>query len=434
MTDTTNAPDTFDEIDVTDLDVFAERYPAEWFSRLRAEAPVYKHPGTEGSDGEDFWLVTSFEHVTEVHKAGLLYSHQTGPGRDGAGGIALTDQPPELGPGLMMVSTDPPQHTRYRKLVNSGFTPRMIRRLEEALRQKTNAVLDRVTPLGACDFVVDVSAELPLIAIAEILGVPAEDRSKLFDWSNRMIGSQDSEYGSGAPADEMGSDYGNVIMEMAIYAHELSDDKRANPGDDVWTRLTDARVTMDDGTTAELTDLERDLFFALLVVAGNETTRNAISKGLMAFMEHRDQWDRWVAHPELADTMVEEVLRFTSPVNFFRRTATADTELAGQKIKAGEKVVLWYPSANRDEAEFGPTADDFDIGREINHHVAFGGGGAHFCLGANLARLEIKMMFEELARRTPDIELAGPAERLRMNLVDAIKHLPVTYTPSPAEH
>jgi len=434
MTDTTNAPDTFDEIDVTDLDVFAERYPAEWFARLRAEAPVYKHPGTEGSDGEDFWLVTSFEHVTEVHKAGLLYSHQTGPGRDGAGGIALTDQPPELGPGLMMVSTDPPQHTRYRKLVNSGFTPRMIRRLDEALRQKTNAVLDRVTPLGACDFVVDVSAELPLIAIAEILGVPAEDRSKLFDWSNRMIGSQDSEYGSGAPADEMGSDYGNVIMEMAIYAHELSDDKRANPGDDVWTRLTDARVTMDDGTTAELTDLERDLFFALLVVAGNETTRNAISKGLMAFMEHRDQWDRWIAHPELADTMVEEVLRYTSPVNFFRRTATADTELGGQKIKAGEKVVLWYPSANRDEAEFGPTADDFDIGREINHHVAFGGGGAHFCLGANLARLEIKMMFEELARRTPDIELAGPAERLRMNLVDAIKHLPVTYTPSPAEH
>ena len=434
MTDTTNAPDTFDEIDVTDLDVFAERYPAEWFSRLRAEAPVYKHPGTEGSDGEDFWLVTSFEHVTEVHKAGMLYSHQTGPGRDGAGGIALTDQPPELGPGLMMVSTDPPQHTRYRKLVNSGFTPRMIRRLDEALRQKTNAVLDRVTPLGACDFVVDVSAELPLIAIAEILGVPAEDRSKLFDWSNRMIGSQDSEYGSGAPADEMGSDYGNVIMEMAIYAHELSDDKRANPGDDVWTRLTDAQVTMDDGTTVELTDLERDLFFALLVVAGNETTRNAISKGLMAFMEHRDQWDRWIAHPELADTMVEEVLRYTSPVNFFRRTATADTELAGQKIKAGEKVVLWYPSANRDEAEFGPTADDFDIGREINHHVAFGGGGAHFCLGANLARLEIKMMFEELARRTPDIELAGPAERLRMNLVDAIKHLPVTYTPSPAEH
>ena len=220
-------------------------------------------------------------------------------------------------------------------------------------------------------------------------------------------------------------------MEMAIYAHELSDDKRAHPGDDVWTRLTDARVTMDDGTTVELTDLERDLFFALLVVAGNETTRNAISKGLIAFMEHRDQWDRWIAHPELADTMVEEVLRYTSPVNFFRRTATADTVLGGQQIKAGEKVVLWYPSANRDEAEFGPTADDFDIGREINHHVAFGGGGAHFCLGANLARLEIKMMFEELARRTPDIELAGPAERLRMNLVDAIKHQPVTFTPSP---
>jgi cholest-4-en-3-one 26-monooxygenase len=434
MTDTTSAPFSLEDIDVTDLDVFADRYPDEWFTRLRSEAPVYRHHGTPGSDGEDFWLVSSYRHVTEVHKAGLLYSHQTGPGRNGAGGIALTDQPPELGPGLMMVSTDPPQHTRYRKLVNSGFTPRMIRRLEGALRDKTNAVLDRITPNGECDFVVDVAAELPLLAIAEILGVPAEDRARLFDWSNRMIGSQDAEYGSGADPDEFNSDYGNVIMEMAIYAHELSDDKRANPGDDVWTRLTDARVTMDDGTTAELSDVERDLFFSLLVVAGNETTRNAISKGLMAFMDHRDQWDRWIAHPELADTMVDEVLRYTSPVNFFRRTATADTELDGQHITAGEKVVLWYPSANRDEAEFGPTADDFDIGRSPNHHVAFGAGGAHFCLGANLAKLEIKVMFQELARRIHDIELAGPASRLRMNLVDAIKHQPVTFTPSPAEN
>ncbi len=432
MTDTTSAPPRFDDIDVTDLDVFAERYPAEWFTRLRAEAPVYLHPGTEGSDGEDFWLVTSYEHVVEVHRAGTLFSHQTGPGRNGSGGIALTDQPPEYGPGLQMVSTDPPQHTRYRKLVNTGFTPRMIRRLEEALRQKTNAVLDRVTPLGACDFVVDVSAELPLIAIAEILGVPAEDRTKLFDWSNRMIGSQDTEYGSGTA--EPGAEYGTVVMEMAIYAHALSEDKRRQPADDVWTKLTDAEVTLDDGTTTTLTDPELDLFFALLVVAGNETTRNAISKGLMAFMEHRDQWDRWIAHPELADTMVEEVLRYTSPVNFFRRTATADTVLGGQHITAGQKVVLWYPSANRDPLEFGADADEFDIGRVENHHVAFGGGGPHFCLGANLARLEIKMMFQELARRMPDIELAGPASRLRMNLVDAIKHLPVTYTPSPAEH
>jgi cholest-4-en-3-one 26-monooxygenase len=431
VTDTT-APIRFEDIDVTDLDVFAERYPAEWFERLRREAPVYRHPGSEGSDFEEFWLVTSYELVSEVHRSGLLYSHQTGPGRDGSGGIALTDQKPELGPGLMMVSTDPPQHTRYRKLVNSGFTPRMIRRLEDALRDKTNAILDRVTPLGQCDFVVDVSAELPLLAIAEILGVPAEDRSKLFDWSNRMIGAQDNEYGSGTSG-APGEDYGNVVMEMAIYAHELSDEKRAHPGDDLWTRLTTARVTMEDGTEAELTDLERDLFMALLVVAGNETTRNAISKGLIAFMEHRDQWDRWIAHPELVDTMVDEVLRYTSPVNFFRRTATADTELGGQRIKAGEKVVLWYPSANRDEAEFGPTADDFDIGRTPNHHVAFGAGGPHYCLGANLAKLEIKVMFQELARRLPDIELDGPASRLRMNLVDAIKHLPVRFTPSPAE-
>ncbi|MSW32606.1 MAG: cytochrome P450, partial [Actinobacteria bacterium] len=184
----------FSDIDVTDLDVFAQRHPHEWFAFLREQAPVWRHPASEGSDGEEFWVVSSFEHVTEVHRSGLLYSHQTGPGRNGAGGIALTDLPAEMGPGLQMVSTDPPQHTRYRKLVNSGFTPRMIRRLEESLRERTTTILDRVTPKGECDFVTEVAAELPLIAIAEIIGVPEEDRSLLFDWSNRMIGGQDDEF------------------------------------------------------------------------------------------------------------------------------------------------------------------------------------------------------------------------------------------------
>jgi cholest-4-en-3-one 26-monooxygenase len=420
-------PVSFENIDITDLDVFAKRHPHEWFEFLRREAPVWHHPGTEGSDGEDFWLVSSYEHVGEVHRSGLLYSHQTGPGRDGAGGIALTDLPAEMGPGLQMVSTDPPQHTRYRKLVNSGFTPRMIRRLEDSLRERTTAILDRVSPNGQCDFVLDIAAELPLIAIAEIIGVPQADRDKLFDWSNRMIGGQDDEFGSSG--ERAGDEYANTVMEMAIYAHGLSDAKRIQPAEDLWSRLTDATVTMEDGTVAELSELERDLFFTLLVIAGNETTRNAISKGLIAFMEHPDQWQRWIDHPELADTMVDEILRWTSPVNFFRRTATADTVLGGQHITAGEKVVLWYPSANRDEQAF-PDAATFDIGRTQNNHMAFGAGGPHFCLGANLAKLEIKVMFEELARRMPDIHLTGPGERLRMNLVDGIKHLPVAFTAS----
>ena len=383
----------------------------------------------EGSDGEEFWVVSSFEHVTEVHRSGLLYSHQTGPGRNGAGGIALTDLPAEMGPGLQMVSTDPPQHTRYRKLVNSGFTPRMIRRLEESLRERTTTILDRVTPRGECDFVTEVAAELPLIAIAEIIGVPEEDRSLLFDWSNRMIGGQDDEF----KTSEIGAsdEYANTVMEMAIYAHGLTDKKREDRGDDLWSRLIDASVTMEDGSVVELSELERDLFFTLLVLAGNETTRNAISKGLIEFMEHPDQWQRWLEHPEMADTMVDEILRWTSPVNFFRRTATADTILGGQRITAGEKVVLWYPSANRDEAQF-PDADSFDIARTPNNHVAFGAGGPHFCLGSNLAKLEIKVMFEELGKRVPDIHQSGPMERLRMNLVDGVKHLPVSFNATPS--
>lgn len=430
----TNDPPTVnpDDIDLSDLDVFAERCPHDWFAYLRENAPVWKNRATEASDNEPFWNVTSYALIQEVHRSGTLYSHQTGPGRDGAGGITLTDLDAERGPGLQMVMTDPPQHTRYRKLVNSGFTPRMIRRLEDAFRLRTTTLLDQVTPLGSCDFVTSIAAELPLMAIAEIVGVPQEDRDKLFDWSNRTVGGADEEYAAQADDDDL-DDSTNAMIEMAMYAHELTDRKREDPSDDLWTRLTEAVVTMEDGTRAELTEIERDLFFTLLIVAGNETTRNSISKGMIAFFEHPDQWERWKADPSgLADTMVDEVLRFTSPVNFFRRTATEDTTLGGVPIAAGDKVALWYPAGNRDEAEFGPDAGTFDIGRTPNHHMAFGAGGAHFCLGANLAKLEIKIIFEELAARCPDIRLAGEIARLRMNLVDGIKHMPVEFTPSPA--
>jgi cholest-4-en-3-one 26-monooxygenase len=427
VTTTEPAPVSFDDIDFTDLDTFVDRCPHDWFAFLREHAPVWQNPPSEASDNEPFWNVTSYELIQEVHRAGMLYSHQTGPGRDGAGGIVVTDLPAERGPGLQMVMTDPPKHTSYRKLVNSGFTPRMVRRLEEAFRLRTTAILDRVTPLGECDFVTAIAAELPLMAIAEIVGVPTEERDKLFDWSNRTVGGQDEEYNEGDEDDST-----NAMIEMAMYAHDLTERKRADPADDLWTRLTEAVVTMEDGTRVELTEIERDLFFTLLIIAGNETTRNAISKGMMAFFEHPEQWERWKAHPEMVDQMVDEILRYTSPVNYFRRTATADTELGGQQIKAGDKVLLWYPSGNRDPKEFGPTADDFDIGRSPNHHMAFGGGGAHYCLGANLAKLEIKILFQEVAERMPDIRQAGPAERLRMNLVDGIKHLPVAFTPTPA--
>ena len=411
----------FEDIDLTDVDVFEQRFPHDWFKFLRENAPVWKHPANERSDNEPFWCVTSYEHIQQVHRAGTLYSHQTGPGRNGAGGITLNDQEPIQGPGIQMVMTDPPRHTRYRKLVNRGFTPRVVRRLTDTFRLRTTTILDQTTPLGSCDFVTRIAAELPLIAIADIVGVPQEDRALLFEWSNRSVGGSDDT-----------DDAYAAMFEMGIYAHGLTERKRQEPADDLWTKLTEAVVTMEDGSKVELTETERDFFFILLIIAGNETTRNSISKGMLAFFDHPDQWQRWLAHPELSDTMVDEVLRYSSPVNFFRRTATADTELGGQHIAAGEKVLLWYPSGNRDEAEFGPTADSFDIGRTPNHHIAFGAGGAHFCLGANLAKLEIKIIFEELAKRMPDIRLSGEVQRLRTNFVDSTARIPVEFTPSPA--
>ena len=419
---------TIDEIDLTDLDVFAERMPHDWFDLLRREAPVWRHPANE-EEPDGFWVVSSYEHISEAHRAGTLFSHQTGPGRDGAGGVALNDIAAGRGPGLQMVMTDPPQHTRYRKLVNTGFTPRMIRRMEEVMELRTSIILDRICESGSADFVVDVAAELPLMAIADIIGVPDEDRHMLLEWSNRTIGGSDPEYQDEGTGDDHGATYEAAMIEMAMYAHELTDRKRAEPADDLWTVLTTATVTLDDGTVTELTDLERDLFFTLLLVAGNETTRNAVSLGIMGFLDHPEQWGRVTGGAGMDEAAVDEVLRYTSPVNYFRRTATEDTELGGELIRAGDKVTLWYASGNRDEAVY-EDPHRLDLSRSPNHHLAFGGGGAHFCLGASLARLELKVIFEALAARMPDIVVTGPADRLRMSLVNGIKHLPVEFSPS----
>jgi cholest-4-en-3-one 26-monooxygenase len=412
------------EIDLTDLDVFATRMPHDWFDLLRREAPVWRHPETR--DEEAFWVVSTYDRITEVHRAGLVYSHQTGPGRNGAGGVSLSDSRPEMGPGTQMVMTDPPKHTQLRKLVNRGFTPRMVSRLEQTMRLRTDIIIDRVATRGTADFVVDVACELPLMAIADIVGVPMEDRGKLFEWTNQVLGSNDPEFEVEGGRESY--DVSPGMVSLFLYSRELAEKRRGAPADDLWTKLVGATATMEDGTVVELSDLEQDMFFSLLIIAGNETTRNAISGGLVAFLEHRDQWDLLARRPELIDSAVDEILRYTSPVNYFRRTATVDTELGGQSIRAGEKVTLWYASGNRDESVF----DDphrFDITRSPNHHMTFGAGGPHFCLGASLAKLELKVMFQGLVNRLPDIEATGPPERLRLNLLNSIKHLPVKFTP-----
>jgi cholest-4-en-3-one 26-monooxygenase len=320
--------------------------------------------------------------------------------------------------GRMMLSMDAPDHTRYRSLVNRGFTPRMINALGPHIRKMVIEILEPALEKRDCDFVTDVAAELPLQVIAQMLGVPYEDRHKLFEWSNRMIGSKDPEY---SVSQQMAQ---NAAIEMYMYSNELAKKRREEPRDDIVTALLKADLDGD-----KLSEMDFNVFFLLLAVAGNETTRNAMSHGMNALLDYPEQFAMLAKDPALVPSATEEILRWASPVMFFRRNVTRDTELRGQKFKAGDKVSIWYISANRDEEIF-PNPFTFDIRRTPNQHVAFGGGGPHFCLGASLARMEMSILFEELVKRVGSVERTGPVKRLRSNFINGLKHLPVRLTPA----
>ena len=396
------------DVDLVDPDTFVTAMPHEMFRVLRAEAPVYWH---EEPDGPGFWAITRYRDVVTI-------SRDPGTFSSALGSAMRAEQPPEHleTQRLMMLNMDPPRHNKQRSLVNKAFTPRMVMLLEPRVRRAANDIIDAIAERGECDFVKSIAAELPLMVIAEMLGVPHEDRHVVFSCSNRMIGMDDPEYRT-TPEDGMAA-----ATEMYAYANQLALERRDHPRDDLVSALMTAEV---DGE--RLTELEFDLFFILLSVAGNETTRNLISGGMHALLEHPEQRDRLLDDPALVPSAVEEMLRWVSPVMNFRRTATRDAEIRGQKIANGQKVVMYYPSANRDEEIFrDPFA--FDVARHPNEHLAFG-IGQHFCLGAKLARLEIRIMFEELLRRLPDIELAGPVRRLRSNFINGIKEMPIRFTP-----
>ncbi len=396
------------DIDLCNPDIFVASVPHDAFKLLRAQAPVFWHAE---KNGPGFWAITKYHDVVAVSRDNRTFS-------SARKGVFVFDPPTEdlERMQLMMLNMDPPKHTKVRALVNKGFTPRMVARLEPRLRAITNRIIDTVATKGQCDFVTEIAAELPLQAIAELMGIPLADRHKVFEWSNRLIGLDDPEYN---PSHDDGK---LAAAEMYLYANRLAAERRDRPGDDLVSVLMTAEV---DGE--RLTELEFDLFFLLLAVAGNETTRNLISGGMLALIEHPEQRARLLANPSLMPTAVEEMLRWVSAVIEFRRTATCDTELRGHTIRAGDKVLIYYISANRD-AEVFPAPDRFDVGRTPNDHLAFG-IGEHFCLGSNLARVEIRVMFEELLRRLPDIELAGPVDRLRSSLINGIKRMPVVFTP-----
>src|SRR5436190_3516373 len=389
-------------------------------AKPRAEAPVSFHdepvppPEVDFPQGPGFWAVTRFDDVMQVSRDPETFHS--------APSINIGDIPPEIAEWLgSMINMDAPKHTKLRLIVNRGFTPRQVAKIEENVREQAREIVDNVVNLGGeCDFVSEIAAALPLQIICDMLGIPRTETKRIFELTNTILGVGDPEYASSL--EELMA----AGMELFQYGLDLAQDRLDNPRDDITTTLMQAEIEDENGRH-KLTTNELGSFFLLLVAAGNETTRNAISHGMLALTQHPDQRALWTADPDaVSNTAVEEIVRWASPVIHFRRTATGDAVVGGQEIKAGQKVVMFYNSANRDERAF-PDPYKFDVLRTPNEHAGFGAGGPHFCLGANLARREIKLMFEELFRRMPDIEISGEPDYLQSAFIHGIKRMPCTW-------
>ncbi|OBA71549.1 cytochrome [Mycobacterium sp. 1554424.7] len=398
-------------IDLTDLDNFAGGFPHELFAVHRREAPVFWHEPTDNTpDGEGFWSVATYAETLEVLKDPATYSSVTG-GQRPYGGTLLQDLAIA---GQVLNMMDDPRHTQIRRLVSSGLTPRMIGRVEDDLRTRARGLLDAVVPGEPFDFLVDIAAELPMQMICILLGVPESERHWLFEAIEPQF-----DFGGSRKASLSQLSDAEAGSRMYAYGQELIASKRANPTDDMLSVV--ANATVKDEAAPALSDLELYLFFSLLFSAGAETTRNAVAGGLLALADHPDQLRALRSDFGLLPTAVEEMVRWTSPSPSKRRTATRDVTLGGQPIRAGQKVQIWEGSANRDADVF-DRADEFDITRKPNPHLGFG-QGVHYCLGANLARLELRVLFEELLTRFGDVRVAGPVEWTRSNRHTGIRHL-----------
>ena len=389
-----------DTVDLSNSRSFAQGFPHDFFTWLRRNEPVWWHEPTEYTpNGVGFWVVSRYDDVTAVFKDAETYSSELG-------GTQIFDG---KGMGYQLNQTDDPKHRRLRALVNKGFTPRNIGRMEDDLRERTRRILDAVPTGETFDFVPTVARELPLQAICSIIGVPQADRDELIEIVDLAIGAGDGTV--------MSPQY---LKRLSAYADKLVERKRAHPSDDILSIIVHAQL--DDGSP-QLSNLELRAFFNLLFPAGAETTRGSIAGGLLAMVENPEQMERLRKNPALMKTGVEEIVRWTSPSVYKRRTAALDTELRGKAIRKGEKVTVWEMSANRDEDAF-TEPFRFDIGRDPNNHVGFG-LGAHFCLGSNLARLEIRVMFEELLGRYDRFELAGPLAWTNNNRLLSLAEMPL---------
>ncbi len=406
---TPNLPPGFD---FTDPDIYAHRLPVQELAELRRTAPIWwnEQPLDRGGFGDGgYWVVTKHRDVREVSLRTDVFSSAAKSvvpryREDQAAGQIEAGR-------TSMIMMDDPEHSRLRKIVSRAFTPRAVERLRADLSERAQRIAAEAAAAGSGDFVRQVACELPLQAIAGLLGVPQEDYDKLFDWSNQMIGSDDPEF---AEHDALTS-----AGELMWYAMQLAARKAEEPGDDIVTALVKA-----DAEGQRLSDAEFGMFVVTLGIAGNETTRNSITQGMMAFAEYPDQWELFKA--QRPKTAADEIIRWATPITAFQRTAAADTELGGVRIGKGQRVVLFYRSANFDEEVF----DDpysFNVLRSPNPHLAFGGTGAHYCIGANLARMTIDLMFNAMADHMPELTPAGDPERLRSPFINGIKHWQVNY-------
>ena len=401
------------DIDFTDLDNFADGFPHSLFAIHRRDAPVFWHEPTENTpDGEGFWSVATHAETLAVLKDPVTYSSVTG-GQRPFGGTLLQDLPIA---GQVLNMMDDPRHALIRRLVSSGLTPRMIRRVEDDLRARSRVLLDASGPGTPFDFLVDVAAELPMQMICILLGVPDSERHWLFEAIEPSF-----DFGGSRKGEVRRLSVEDAGSRMYAYGSRLIAEKRSAPGDDMLSIV--ANATVDDPDAPSMSDTELYMFFSLLFSAGAETTRNAVAGGLLALAQHPDQYRRLRDDPTLLTPAIEEMVRWTTPSPSKRRTATCETTLGGQRIRAGQKVVVWEGSANRDESVF-EQADRFDIGRKPNPHLGFG-QGVHYCLGANLARLELRVLFEELVARFAAVRIAAPVEWTRSNRHTGIRHLPV---------
>ena len=406
---TPNLPKGFD---FTDPEIYAHRLPMQELAELRRTAPIWwnEQPRDQGGFGDGgYWVVTKHRDVREVSLRTDVFSS--------AKKSIVPRYPEDQAQGQIeagrasMIMMDDPEHSRLRKIVARGFTPRAVEQLRADLGERAQQIAQRAAEEGSGDFVLQVAAELPLQAIAGLLGVPPEDRGKLFDWSNQMVGSDDPEF----------AHYNSLTSagEMMWYAMQLAARKAENPGDDIVTTLIRA-----DAEGQSLSEAEFGMFVVTLAIAGNETSRNSITQGMMAFADNPDQWELFKA--QRPKTAADEIIRWASPITAFQRTALADTELGGVAIKKDQRLVLFYRSANFDEEVF----DDpysFNILRDPNPHLGFGGTGAHYCIGANLARMTVDLMINAIADHMPDLAPTGDPQRLRSPFINGIKHWPVDY-------